>query len=191
MTFSTVTASTIDLETPQIYIACLSSYNSGILYGCFIDATQDPEDIREEIQQMLSTSPVADVEACEEFAIHDYQNFAGITLNEYESIDYISALANAIQEHGKPFALYLDYLDFDDVEEAVSSFQDNYCGCFESIQDYAQDYYEQTGMLETIEQAGLKSFYIDWGKIAHDWECNGDLLFLEESHNKIHVFYNH
>jgi len=140
---------------------------------------------------MLSTSPVADTEACEDWAIHDYQNFAGITLHEYESIDYVSALANAIEEHGQPFALYIDHLGFDDIEEAVTAFEDNYSGSFESIEDYAQDYYEQTGQLEAIENAGLNSFYINWKTIAHDWECSGDLIFLEESHNEIHVFYNH
>jgi len=188
---ATLAPTQIDLDTPQIYVACLASYNSAILFGCFIDATQDPEDIREEIQEMLSNSPVADTEACEDWAIHDYQGFMGISLHEYESLDYVSALAQAIEEHGKPFALYIDHLGFDDVEEAISSFEDNYCGCFESIEDYAQDYYEQTGQLEAIENAGLNSYYINWKSIAHDWECNSDLIFLEESHNEVHVFYNH
>ena len=187
---ATLEFTSTDLDTPKIYCACLASYNSGYLHGCFIDATQDPEDIREQIQQMLSTSPVADVEACEEYAIHDYENFQGIQLSEYESLEYISALAQALEEHGKPFALYVDYLCLDDILKALESFQDNYSGCFESIEDYARDYYEQTGQLETIEKAGLNSYYINWKSIAHDWQCNGDLLFLEESHNEIHVFYN-
>ena len=181
----------LDLDTPQIYCACLSSYNAGFLHGCFIDATQDPEDIREEIDRMLSSSPIANVEACEEFAIHDYQNFAGVNLHEYQSIDYVSALANAIEEHGKPFALYINYFSFDDIEFALSSFEENYCGCFESIEDYAKDYYEQTGQLDAIVKAGLNSYYINWKSIAHDWQCSGDFLFLEESYNEIHVFYNH
>lgn len=182
---------TIAESTPQIYVACLAAYNSGFLHGCFIDATQDPEDIRQEIQEMLVLSPVADTEACQDFAIHDYQNFAGIRLDEYESIEHVSALAQAQSEHGKPFAIYIDYLGIDDVEEAVAAFQDNYCGCFDSVEDYARDYYEQTGQLKAIEKAGLNSYYVNWASIAHDWECSGDLLFLNESHDQIHVFYNH
>jgi len=138
--------SNIAADTPQIYCACLSSYNSGILHGCYIDATQDPEDIREEIEYMLSESPLADTdEPCEEYAIHDYENFQGIQLHEYESIEHVSALAQALEEHGAPFALYLEHLGFEDVEEALESFEDNYQGCHESVEDYAQDYYEQTG----------------------------------------------
>jgi antirestriction protein len=186
-----LTPATIDLNTPQIYCSCLAAYNSGYLHGTSIDATQDPEGIYQEIQQMLSISPVADTEACEDWAIHDYQGFMSITLHEYESIERVSALAQAIEEHGQAIALYINYLGFDDIEEAVTAFQDNYCGCFESAEDYAQDYYEQTGQLQAIEEAGLNSFYINWKAIAHDWECSGDFLFLEESGNEIHTFHNH
>jgi antirestriction protein len=97
-------------------------------------------------------------------------------------------LASAIAEHGKPFALYVDYFGFDDIERALIDFEDNYYGCFKSREDYAIDYYEQTGQLEKIELAGLDSFYIDWSKIAHDWEYGGDILFLKESYEMIHVF---
>jgi antirestriction protein len=142
---------------------------------------------------MLSLSPVSHrvLETCEEYAIHAFEGFEGITLHEYESIDRVFALAQAIEEHGKPFALYFDYLGLEDVEKAISAFEEHYYGCFKSREDYAIDYYEQTGQLEKIEQAGLDSFYIDWSKIAHDWECSGDLLFLEESYEMIHVFSNH
>ena len=36
---------------------------------------------------MLPSTPVSHIEACEEFAIHKYQNFAGANLHEYQSID--------------------------------------------------------------------------------------------------------
>lgn len=190
---ATLTApSKIDLDTPQIYVACLASYVSGHLHGRFIDATQDAENIHDEIQQMLSTSPIAtDDEPCEEWAIHDYENFCSIRLDEYENIEHVSALAQTLQEHGEAFAKYFEHIGFDSVEEALTSFEDNYCGCFESIEDYARDYYEQTGELEIIEKAGLNSYYINWSAIARDWEYSGDISCLEESHNQIHVFYNH
>ena len=182
----------ISADTPRIYCACLSSYTNDILFGQWISADQDPEDIREEIENMLSESPLADTEEpCEKYAIHDYENFQGVQLNEYESLDYVSALAQALEQHGKAFSLYLECFGSDDIETALESFDNNYHGCFESAEDYAEDYYEQTGQLETIEQAGLNRYYIDWKAIAHDWQCSGDLLFLEESHNEIHVFYNH
>lgn len=58
-------------DTPRIYVACLASYNAGILHGRWIDAT-DAEVIHEGIEDMLSESqePIP-----EEWAIHDYEGF--------------------------------------------------------------------------------------------------------------------
>ena len=44
-----------DTDTPRIYVACLASYNAGILHGEWIDAT-DADEIREAIETMLSKS---------------------------------------------------------------------------------------------------------------------------------------
>ncbi|MEU1071579.1 antirestriction protein ArdA [Streptomyces sp. NPDC005878] len=79
----------------QIYAACLASYNNGILHGEWIDATQDPDSIRHEIQLMLESSPMPDAE---EFAIHDYEDFGGIRLGEYESIDDLHLIALALDD---------------------------------------------------------------------------------------------
>lgn len=174
--------------TFKIYVACLAAYNSGFLHGLWINATQDPEAIRDDLQFMLSLSPVSHSQVCEEWAIHDFEGFEGITLHEYESIERVWALAQAIEEHGKPFALYFDYLGLYDVDRARENFQDNYHGCFKSAEDYAYNFFEETGQLEKIELAGLNSFYIDWTQIAHDWEYAGDILFLKESYDMIHVF---
>ena len=45
---------TTDTDTPRIYVACLASYNAGILHGEWIDAT-DADVIREAIANMLSS----------------------------------------------------------------------------------------------------------------------------------------
>jgi len=40
--------------TARIYVACLASYNSGILHGEWIDASDDPEEMQASIDAMLS-----------------------------------------------------------------------------------------------------------------------------------------
>ena len=57
---------------PKIYVACLASYNNGILHGNWIDADIGEDEINEEIQKVLKTSPIEDAE---EFAVHDYDDF--------------------------------------------------------------------------------------------------------------------
>lgn len=55
------------IVTPRIYVACLAAYNSGRLHGAWIDASQDVDDIWNELKQVLASSPVPDAE---EWAIH-------------------------------------------------------------------------------------------------------------------------
>jgi len=86
-----------EADAPCIYAACLAAYNNGHLHGRWIDATQDAEDIQAEILEMLRASPIPDAE---EWAIHDYEGFAGATLNEYSGIEKVVALAAFIAERG-------------------------------------------------------------------------------------------
>jgi antirestriction protein len=75
--------------TPRIYVASLSDYNAARLHGRWIDATQDREAILAEIQTMLAESPEA---IAEEFAIHDFDDFGGIRLGEWEDVDHVCEL---------------------------------------------------------------------------------------------------
>jgi len=87
-------------DTPRIYVACLASYNAGILHGEWIDAT-DADTIREAIQEMLKGSPTA---GAEEWAIHDYEGFGSIRLSEWEDVDVsaVSGLASGKTSTGLP-----------------------------------------------------------------------------------------
>ena len=82
---------------PRIYVACLASYNSGVLHGRWIDAGQDAEAIHEEIAEMLSESREL---IAEEFAIHDFEGFTGYELSEHEAIAEVARIAQRIAEHG-------------------------------------------------------------------------------------------
>jgi antirestriction protein len=86
--------------SPKIYIACLASYNNGILYGNWIDANQDADVLSTEIKEILAKSPM---ENAEEWAIHDYSDFDDIRLSEYEGLETISQVAQNIVEHGELF----------------------------------------------------------------------------------------
>ena len=76
-----MTKSTAEIS---IYVACLAAYNNGKLHGCWIDATQELDDIQDQINSMLASSPEEDAE---EYAIHDYEGFGSYRLGEYEGID--------------------------------------------------------------------------------------------------------
>ena len=172
-------------EACQIYVACLSAYNNGYLHGAWIDATQDEDDILTEIQTMLAASPVVELygEVAEEWAIHSYEGFHGVEIDEYESISRVAQLAQELEEHGEPYAAYLDYFS----DGTVADFEDKYRGCFENCEDFAYNLYDEMGTIQELEKAGLSSSYIDFAAIARDLFIDG-YTAIEKGYQKCYVF---
>lgn len=125
---------------PKIYVACLASYNAGVLHGAWIDVC-DEDQVNEEIQAMLKLSkePLA-----EEFAIHDTDDFEGIRIEEYTPISDVVEIANAIDEHGDAFVAAYKYND--SFEDALSAME-HYEGEYSSKEDFAWNWLE---MMEIV-----------------------------------------
>ena len=164
----------------RIYVADLAAYNNGKLHGVWIDATQDLDDIQEQVNKMLALSPEADAE---EYAIHDFEGFNGYRLSEYEGLESAHEVACFIEEYPEIGGELLDY--FSDIEEARKVAEENYCGCYKSLADYAEELTEQTSQIPEHLQ-----YYIDYEKMGRDMELNGDVFTIETGYEEIHIFWN-
>lgn len=162
----------------RIYVACLAAYNNGRLHGRWIDAHQDVSTIWEEISAMLKASPIA---GAEEWAIHDYEGFEGVTISEWEGFGRVSEIAAFIAEHGALGGKLIEY--FGSLEDAQSAISDQYAGEYRSTADFVQEMTEQgTDIPESLQ------YYIDWNAMARDWEIN-DILTIETDFDAVHVFW--
>lgn len=166
---------------PRIYVACLASYNSGYLHGVWIDAILELDDIQDQVDEMLSKSPVND---SEEFAIHDYEGFGGYALGEYEGLESAHNIARFIEEFLDLGGELLNQFN-GDLDEARSAMENQYCGCFSSLADFAQDLTEDTTQIPESLQ-----YYIDYERMARDMEMSGDIFTIQSAHDEIHVFWN-
>ena len=165
-------------EKIRIYVACLASYNNGILYGEWINADQDPYDIWNEVSAMLAASPI---ENAEEWAIHDYEGFEGVSISEYQSFDSVAEIAAFIGEHGVLGGKLLEY--YHQLEDAKTAIGEQYAGEYESLSDFAQEITEQTATVPDN-----LAYYIDYEKMARDLEIN-DVLAIKTQHDQVHVFW--
>jgi antirestriction protein len=164
----------------QIYVADLAAYNAGILHGVWINATQELEDIQEQINSMLKASPVADAE---EYAIHDHEGFDGYSVGEYEGIDTLHEIALFIEEYTDFGGALLSH--FGDLKTAEKAAIEDYCGCHRSLADYAQELTEETKAIpENLRH------YIDYEAMAHDMELNGDVFAIETGYQEVHIFWS-
>lgn len=147
------------MTTPRIYVACLAAYNSGTLHGAWIDAT-DADTIQDEVAAMLKASPEP---GAEEWAIHDHEGFLGVKVEEYAGFEEVAALAEALEEHGEPFAAWLnDGGDLDD----TAGFEEAFEGIYDSEEAFAERLVEDLGYLQGVPEAVV--CYFDYGAFARD-----------------------
>lgn len=166
--------------TPQIYVACLASYNNGDLHGDWINCDQDAEGINKEIKAMLELS---DEEDAEEFAIHDFDQWQGIQIDEYESIDKVAELAPLIIKYGKAFAAHYNHYGSMATEE---TFNNSYQCESESETAFVRELWEENGRIKEIENLGISDHWIDWEAIATDLFI--DSYYSEKAQDKIYIF---
>lgn len=164
----------------RIYIACLAAYNNGKLHGAWIDATQDIDDIWNEISKILKSSPEPDAE---EWAIHDHEGFEGLNISEYEGIESAHEKALFVEKHGELGAAVAAHFG-GNIEEAETALSDHYIGEYESLEDYAREITEDSGDIPEH-----LAFYIDYERMGRDMEIN-DLFSIELGFQQIHLFYN-
>jgi antirestriction protein len=171
------------VSTPRIYVRCLTAYNSGKLHGKWIDANQNANSIREEIREVLHSSPEHDkFYPCEEWAIHDYEYMPD--LGENPSIEKVADVAKFIAEHGDLGEAVIEHFcgSIDDAKVAM----ENYHGTFNNDEDFAMYWVLE---VECREIPDYLSHYIDYASMGHDMLIND--FYSIESGNKIHVFLHH
>lgn len=164
----------------RIYIADLAAYNNGYLHGVWIDATLDVEAIQDAINDMLAASPIV---GAEEYAIHDYEGFDGYRLSEYESIQSAHDIAEFIEEFPLFGAALLAH--YGDLDEARTTAEENYRGCYASVAYFAQELIE-----ETTEIPSNLVNYIDYETIARDMVLSGEVFTIETGSEEVHIFWN-
>jgi len=169
-------------EDTRIYETDLAAYNNGKLHGVWIDATLDPEEIQDQINAMLAASPEP---LAEEFAIHDYEEFGGYPISEYEGIKSVQEVAFFIEDQQALGAERLSVYG-GDIEEANRVLEESFAGHFKSLAEFAQDLTEETTQIpENL------SYYIDYERMGHDMEMSCDIFSIATGFHDIYVFWNH
>ena len=154
----------------NIYIACLASYNAGILHGAWISAPFCDDDIA----QMLANSPTP---GAEEWAIHDHE-LGHVEANSWSLQDF-RKYAELEQEHGSDkLEVVLTLECFENVEYSLEGLR-----TYDSEQEFCEEFIGEVP--EHIHH------YIDWSHVlheAHSWgiatmELNGTFyaIFPQQS----------
>lgn len=176
----------------RIYVSSLLDYTCGTLHGAWFDLEGlDAVSLGAEIQLMLDESPCQawGYGLAEEFAIHDYEGFGGFKFGEYASLEFVVRLYELVEEHGVPFAVYVENFvttgvnTADELDDAESEFTDAWIG-HTSAEDYAEDIINECyDIPEAIRP------YVDVEKFARDMVIGGDIAEFYES-GEFYLFHN-
>lgn len=164
-------------EEIRIYVACLASYNNGKLHGVWIDVLDDLDDIQDQINEMLKSSPEPDAE---EHAIHDYEGFGSYSVSEYEDIGTLHEIACFIDDYPEIAGELLNHFG-GHIDDAKKAMEEHYSGCYTSLGDFARE-------IDISDVSESLAYYIDYERMGRDWELSGDIFTIETAHNEVHIF---
>jgi len=171
---------------PRIYVASLADYNSGRLVGRWLDADQDEEQLLGEAEGMLRSAAEP---GAEEFAIHDYEGFAGLRLSEFESLATVARLARGFKEHGPAFGAWAQIVGTE--QASAESSAEHHLGQWPDLAAYGETLAEDLGLVDYLQQIPrvLQPYVIfDHEALVRDMQLNGEVEIVEAEGGVVHVF---
>lgn len=168
----------------KIYVACLASYNNGLLHGRWVDVTQGVDYIRDEVEAMLKESPIDDAE---EWAIHEY-DLGGVRIGENEDLERVADIGKLLSEGTYPAPVIAHIIGENEgaeIDRIVDILEESYIGEYEDLGDYARHYCEDGYHIQAVPY--WLSSYIDYDAMGREWDYSGDIRGIENGHKSVYV----
>lgn len=176
---------------PRLYVACLASYNNGVLHGRWIEASSDVDEMQDEINAMLRESKfpnvtvkcpecegiagiscdtcnsTGSVPSAEEWAMHDSEDLPSC-FGEYPGLQAIADYVEFLEDHDDHDeddlrAIFEDYRSADDASDAM---RDRFVTICESFRDYADEYADEVVLSECSNETAKQ--YFNYESFARD-----------------------
>lgn len=153
----------------RLYVGTYSKYNSGSIKGAWLDL----EDYSDKDAFLSACCELHKDESDPELMFQDYEGFPRSLYSESNIPDALWDWLELDEDDRELLAVYQDSINQDaDIDEA----RENFCGKFDSEEDWAADYLEDTGGLENVPEH-LRN-YIDFEAYARDARLGGDIVFV-------------
>lgn len=182
-------------DDPRVWIGALAAYNAGYLHGSWVGMNRELPDIENDRDHVLATSPEP---AEEEWFIADSDNYGELRVGEYESLERLQIVAEAIAEHGEAVTAWLEHVGWDDTDaEAlryrISQFEDAYLGEYDDARDYVAHYLDESGLQDEIDRLreqlpeGLQG-YLTFDEAGYARDLTVELYIADATNGRVWVF---
>lgn len=170
----------------RMYAACLAAYNNGVLHGEWIELDgKTADDIQNEIDAMLAASPQP---GAEEWAAFDWDGPGLDRFGEFPLLSDVADFVGAMEALDVAGQTAFEAFVNGTGEEDVERFRDAYLGEYDSIEHYAQEFVDDTGMLSDVPDSIAR--YFDFEAFARDMTLGGDIWTADAPSGGVFVFNN-
>lgn len=178
-----------DTTTPRVWIGCLACYNAGRLVGGWLDGIEAADVTTQDVHEGQASMPPSEVETHEELWVFDFEGYGDLLTEETSPVEAAKKaeyLVNA-QEAGVPVEAAAAFADHaGHVPNQIDDLLDAYRGEYDSLEEYVETFYEDTGALGSVSEE--LRYHINWTSVARDWEMSGDVFTVRNSNGNVYVF---
>lgn len=164
----------------RVWATSYGLYNQGRLIGKWYDLTDFDckDDFIEAVQADL-----APYDDDPEILFCDWEDIPRTMISESSIDDEVWDWISLDEDDQQLLLVYRDHcMGGADIDDAREAFQ----GRFRSEADWAEDFWESTGMISEIPEHARN--YIDFEAFARDARCGGDVTFVDGPDHKVWVF---
>lgn len=156
-----------------IYVGTYGKYNAGSIKGAWLDL----EDYTNKDEFIKACYELHSDEHDPELMFQDWEEIPSSFISECSVDERTWEWLALDEDERQTVALYLEEIDkSSDLDTALIS----YDGEHDSEEDWARDYWEQTGM--SSELPAFAQNYIDYQQFARDASMGGDITFVNQGH---------
>jgi antirestriction protein len=161
----------------RVYVGTYAKYNNGSIKGAWLTLA----DYADRDAFNAACAELHKDEHDPEFMFQDHENIPNGMISESSVEDALWAWLALGDGDRELVAVYREHVD---ASGSIEDAQDSYQGTFDSEEDWAERYLEDTGLLKEVPES-LRG-YIDYEKYARDAGYNGTSLVRHEG--KVWVF---
>ncbi|MBS0027224.1 antirestriction protein ArdA [Chitinophaga sp. 22321] len=161
----------IDITEASVYVGTYHKYNNGSLYGKWLKLGDyaDKDDFYDACNELHKDEDEP------EMMFQDYENIPEGLIKEYwiseKVFEIIEAFANMDESQKDPFLIWCTNKHYqllkEDINDLISSFQDDYIGEYDSEEDFALELIELRDDLNEFAKR-----YFDYKAYANDIFCS-------------------
>jgi antirestriction protein len=168
-------------DSPRVYVGTYAKYNDGNLFGAWLDLANysDRESFYEACKELHKD------ETDPELMFQDFENFPRSLYSESDVSEELIEFANLDDDDRELLTVYQNGID---ESATIEQARENFQGKYDSEEDWAAQFLEDTGSLNEIPE-NLRN-YFDFQAYARDARLSGDVTFVRHE-GDVWVFLNH